>query len=142
MKRPKLPTLNKLQPGRALNTKLSFSLEWMTRNKSYSFSGFDRKRMREELNARQALSGLLSLLSGSTWSEVFARRREELGGTEQIRYRELAFEANMVELPSDTNALSFRFGGGKYRALGIKMPNDNRLYLIGYDFDFSAYHHG
>lgn len=142
MKRPKRPLLNKLQPSHALSTKLSFSLEWMTRNKSYSFSGFDRKRMCDELTARQALSELLALLSRSTWSEVLARRREELGGTEQIRYSELAFEADAVELLRDTRALSFRFGSGKYRALGIKMPNDNRLYLIGYDFDYSAYDHG
>ena len=33
------------------------------------------------------------------------------------------------------------FGSGSYRALGIKMPNDNRLYIVGFDFDFSSYKH-
>lgn len=140
MRRPKPPALGKIAPDHELDATLSFSFAWLTTQKKYLFERFGRKQARDELDARHAFDELVRLLSKSTWKAVFAKRKEELGGTEQIPYSELNFRAE-AKLPKDTDILSFRFGSGSYRALGIKMPNDDRLYIVGFDFDFSAYKH-
>jgi len=144
MKKPKAPSYGEMKPNMELDRQIAFSLAWLTTNKKYSFSYFRKNQVREELQARQKLSELLLELSKLTWMKVFAKRRDEPCGTEPIPYRSLSFQANQ-DLPRDTDALSFRFGGGRYRMLAVKTSKNldsDRLYIIGYDFDFSAYDHG
>ena len=56
---------------------------------------------------------------------------------------DLRFAANGYQFSSDEKVIVFRFGiNSGYRLLGIKGNDSNILYVIGYDFDFSAYDHG
>ena len=65
-------------------------------------------------------------------------------GFETLDYSYIRFLAG-VDLPKDESIYIIRFdlyNGDKGRILGFKKRGCPILYIIGYDFDFSAYSHG
>ena len=71
------------------------------------------------------------------------RRKNEKHGAETLSMDDLRFAANGYQFSNDQKVIVFRFGGNSsYRLLGVKGNESNVLYVIGYDFDFSAYNHG
>lgn len=122
---------------------ISFSFLYITTNKKYCLDFFSSKQLRDELDARQKLGQLLRTLSKTTWLDTFRKRKDEFGGTEQIALSEMNFMPSGDYFSEDANVLSFRFGTGeKYRLLGIRDEPCQTLYIIGFDFNFSAYNHG
>jgi hypothetical protein len=48
-----------------------------------------------------------------------------------------------LSLSEDSKIIVFRFNNQKSRILGVRSQECNSiLYIIGYDWDFSAYNHG
>ena len=133
--------LTKQAPSRQLI--FSFSLEHLTENANYNFRYFKRDRLRDELNARQGLDKLLTFLSRSTWKAIWQKRRDEFGGTEGIKACFMQFRPSNYDITDDEKILSFRFGDKmEYRLLGLLKPTEATFYIIGLDFDYSAYNHG
>ena len=86
---------------------------------------------------------LLKELSQKTWLELSRRTKYQIGGFEKLRYDQINVSPVNLTMPKDENILSFRFGSADaYRLLGCRKDGCNVLYVIGYDFDFSAYDHG
>ena len=94
---------------------IKFSWQYLTTNKTHNFDYF-KGDLRQELSARQGLSDLV---------------------------KDLCFAANGYQFSSDQKVIVFRFGNNSgFRLLGVKGNESNVLYVIGYDFDYSAYNHG
>lgn len=117
---------------------ISSSLEYLTMNASHTF-GYFSKDVRNELTARQSLTALLKDLSCRTWLEIAQLGRKSQCGFETIPAVQLKFAPSKYDFSRDEKAWVFRFGRQRYRLIGIQ--NDGVLYIIGYDFDFSAYSH-
>lgn len=121
---------------------IKFSWQYLTTNKKYTF-GFFKKDMRNEVKAWQGLSAIVNDLCSSQWDKVLLRSKEEKHGVEILNHAQIKFSANGYTFSDDQNVIVFRFGAGNgYRLLGVKGTNSNVLYVIGYDFDYSAYNHG
>ena len=119
--------------------KIAFSLEYLTKNKSYTFAFFDG-RIRDELQARQSLSELLKNLSAETWVGIAQIGKRTQCGFETLPAVQLNFSPDGYEFSRDEKVWVFRFGSQQYRLIGIQ--DSNVLYVLGYDFDHSAYNHG
>lgn len=121
---------------------IKFSWQYLTTNKTHNFERF-KGEWRQELSARQDLSDLVRDLCSSTWTQALLRRKNEKHGAETLSMDDLRFAANGYQFSDDQKVIVFRFGGNSsYRLLGVKGNESNVLYVIGYDFDFSAYNHG
>lgn len=120
--------------------RVAFSFAHITTNKHYSFSFF-KDDLRKDLETRKGFDELLQTLSRSTWEEVLQRRREAFGGYETIPRSSIHFQPSW-NLAEDNKVCVFRFRNSDCRMLGIKAKHDNVLYIIGFDFDFTAYDHG
>ena len=66
---------------------------------------------------------------------------EAFGGFEKLPRARIQFRPSW-NLPEDENVLIFRFKSSDYRMLCVKDKKREVLYIIGFDFDFSAYDHG
>lgn len=94
----------------------------------------------------QMLFEKLVTISHTSWQELKSRPREV--GYEMIPVSE--FHINMgnikkeLELSEDSKIIVFRFGTSqKYRLFGVRCKGcSSILYIIGYDWDYSAYNHG
>ncbi|MDR1702001.1 MAG: hypothetical protein LBR56_04430 [Sporomusaceae bacterium] len=118
-----------------------FSFAYLTTNNNYTFKHFNDSS--EELACRKEFDKLLLLLSTTSWLDLIGRNKRQLGGYETIPIEQIAFSPANFHLSKDTKLLSFRFGSkDKYRMLGWRKDGCQALYIIGYDFDFSAYKHG
>ena len=121
---------------------IKFSWQYLTTNKTHNFDYF-KGDLRQELSARQGLSDLVKDLCSTAWTKALLRRKNEKHGTETLSMEELRFAANGYQFSSDQKVIVFRFGNNSgFRLLGVKGNESNVLYVIGYDFDYSAYNHG
>ena len=87
----------------------------------------------------------LEEISQLTWKELQNKPRET--GYEMIQISEFNVNLNDIKenlkLSDDSKIIVFRFNNQKCRILGIPSTECNSiLYIIGYDWDFSAYNHG
>lgn len=73
--------------------------------------------------------------------ELRDRGKESFGGFEKLPRARIQFRPSW-NLPEDENVLIFRFKSSDYRMLCVKDKKREVLYIIGFDFDFSAYDHG
>lgn len=121
---------------------IKFSWQYLTSNKVHTFDFF-RGDLRNELEARKSLSDLVMDLCSSTWGNVLLRRKTDKHGAETMEMERLNFCARGYQFSNDQKVFIFRFGSNnKYRLLGVNGSDSNVLYVIGYDFDYSAYNHG
>ena len=118
-----------------------FSFAHITRNSWYTFEYF--KDSNAQLSCREELDQLFLELSKTSWLDLSRRRKEQFGGFETIPFGQINFYPDNIELTKDTKILSFRFGAGdKFRMLGYRIERCQAFYIIGYDFNHSAYLHG
>jgi len=123
---------------------VSFSFRYLTTNNDHNFKGIKDKnkknKMYEDLNER------LQEISSDTykyWTSQDKRR-----GMTTIPYSKLKFswqgnpKFRDKLLTKDQPVYKFRFGNQDYRLLGIKIGSCSTFYIIGFDFNFSAYDHG
>ena len=140
MKCPQMYQMPKSGKDRREEENISFSIAYLTKNKNYNFEHFGSSRLRDELEARKALDELLQVLSCSSWMSILQRRKRDFGGVETLSARAIHFTPSDGTVSEDEKYLSFRFFSQKYRLLGRKIGSV--LYIVGFDFDYSAYNHG
>lgn len=124
---------------------LTFSFAWMTHNKRYSLQ--EAKKFKG--NAAPILESLFELLvtlSQENWNDLDHLSKYQ-GGYEQLPVSELKdsiLDAVPEETVRSTIALDvFRFGKEKARLIALSTPDKpDLLYIVGFDLDFSLYHHG
>lgn len=119
---------------------LAFSFAHVTEKKNYNFSHF-KSDVRKENEARRGLDELMQELSRHTLLELRERGKESFGGFEKLPRASIHFHPSW-NLPEDENVWIFRFQSSDYRMLCVKDKKREVLYIIGFDFDFSAYDHG
>ena len=121
---------------------ISLSWKYMTVNKNHTFEYF-QKDMRKEVRAWRELSELIRHLNQSTWQNALSVSKYQKYGAETLESSCLKFSPKDYTFTSDQKVIVFRFGqGNDYRLIGVKGTDSNILYVIGYDFDFTAYNHG
>ena len=126
--------------------KICFNFSYYLSNKSYNFNYF-KKDITQKAKAYDSLVDKLYSLSGKSIEEVIMLRKKA-GGSEfiQLKYFSQNFRESAKAigiLSNDSSLIVFRFGqSDKYRLIcKSDATHNNILYVIGFDFDFSAYSH-
>lgn len=128
-----------LKPACSSDQYPSFSFRYLTQSRKYNLYGLEPGRAREEIY--DALTRKLGEISSRSWLDWGQLRREK--GFETIPYGQIRFQANDASLlSSDSKIIVFRFNSDNMRILGYKKSPCAVFYIIGFDFDFSAYDHG
>lgn len=97
--------------------------------------------MRQEIEARQSLDGLLEYLSQRRWLQIIQGSKTGLGGYETLDYSRLKFSPKGCVVSDDEKVSVIRFGKNDSFGL-IGQWKEPVFYVFGYDFDYSAYNHG
>lgn len=124
---------------------ISFSFKYLTSNKNHSFDYFNSD-MRNCYTAYEALVERMRELCCIDMD--CAKARGKVSGCEPIPYKRLSSSmksiCDSVEVISKDSSLSvFRFNQNNYRLLcKTDLNHPNLLYIIGFDFNYSAYDHG
>lgn len=121
----------------------SFSFKYMTTNKHYNLSYFDKNNKEVAYIIKKFFDKLL-ILSSRTVSEIMTQAKKS--GLEYMprhQFKDGIF--NDIELDfkyaKDTKYLVFRFNGDKCRFYCKESETKNVLYVLAIDFDLSAYKH-
>lgn len=128
----------------ANNNHIILSFKYSINNKNYTIE--KQTNSREKCNkVIQKLFDRLEEISKLTWKELQNRPKET--GYEMIPISEfninLANIKKCLNLSDDSKIIVFRFNNQKCRILGVRSAEcSSILYIIGYDWDYSAYNHG
>lgn len=116
----------------------AFSFRYLTTNKGYNFEYFkdenDKKIVMLFLVERMKEITATSYLQ---WSG-----KSKNCGNEMLEFWQINVKPNALELSKAEKVIVFRFFQQKYRALCIRQDRCPILYVIGFDFNHTAYHHG
>lgn len=124
---------------------ISFSFKYLTSNKEHSFAYFNSD-MRNSHTAYEALVQRMQELCNTDMN--YAKMIGKISGCEPIPYKRLSPSmqsiCDSVEVISKDSSLSvFRFNQNNYRLLcKTDINHPNLLYVIAFDFNYSAYDHG
>ena len=120
------------------------SFRYLTSNSKHSLD-FIRKQNLSDRD--KTLSGLLERLkeiTQSTWEKLGSLPKDR-NGYETLSSKELFFRGQN-EYKEDQKVIVFRFdtwqGHNKGRIIGLKESPNSTFFIIGFDFDFTAYKHG
>lgn len=120
----------------------SFSFAYLTKNKRFNFESFSNDKSKR--NAMQAeLTKRLIEISQKPWFFWYDCGKNT--GIETIPFYEINFSPNGLDLTPDEKVIVFRFASGKCRMIGTKgklCSTCATYYVIGFDFNYSAYNHG
>ena len=113
----------------------------MTSNKSYTLDYFKDGNSRR-VTADSILNRLIEICQ-KDWKYWFSLCKES--GAETISYNQVSIIPSGKVLTPDVKLIVFRLKGhsGKsVRMIGFREEACPIFYIIGFDFDFSAYDHG
>ena len=119
----------------------AFSFAHMTTNKSYTLDNFKDESIRR-VTAGNILNRLIEICQ-KDWKHWFSLSKES--GAETISYNQVSITPSGKALTPDVKLIVFRLKGhaGKNaRMIGFREEACPIFYVIGFDFDFSAYDHG
>ncbi|WP_277287543.1 hypothetical protein [Sneathia sanguinegens] len=117
------------------NRRLSVSFEIITTNSKFNFNYFSSKMIRDKAKAYDELHRLLAEISNSYFKKLMNKiKNKGLEKLEDINFKPCK------QLYNDENIYVMRFNQQKYRLIFIL--RDNIVYIIGFDFNYSAYNHG
>lgn len=125
--------------------KISFNFMYLTNKKDYNFDFFDKNKT-NRLAAYDKLHEKMKELSKITMQQC--KERMKISGSESIKYNEFneSFKSildNTEIVSKDSSLAVIRFFQNKYRVIcKTGIIDNNVLYVIGFDFDYSAYNHG
>jgi hypothetical protein len=128
----------------ANNSHIILSFKYSVKNKNYTID--KQTKAKEKCNKIiQRLFEKLEEISQITWKELQNRPKET--GYETIPISEFNFNFDnlkeKLKLSDDSKIIVFRFNNQKCRLLGVRSQEcSSILYIIGYDWDYSAYNHG
>lgn len=120
------------------------SFKYSVKNKDYTIEKVTKSK--DKCNKIvQKLFKKLEEISKLTWKELQNRPKET--GYEMIPISEfkINFEniKNDLKLSDDSKIIVFRFSNQECRLLGVRSQEcSSILYIIGYDWNYSAYNHG
>lgn len=117
----------------------SFSMKYLTKDASYRAERFE-KQPAERLQMLDGLYRLMDQLGNLTWTSWIMRSKKQ-GGPEKITKEQIKSSIIPKDAEQQSFFLSVYFGNSdKYRMIGFR--DEDVFYIIGFDLDFSAYHHG
>lgn len=128
----------------ANNNHIILSFKYSVKNKKYTIQ--EKTNAKEKNNKIfKELFEKLEELSKITWKELQNRPKET--GYEMIPISDFLINLDNIKeklkLSDDSKIIVFRFNHQKNRILGVRSQEcSSILYIIGYDWDFSAYDHG
>lgn len=122
---------------------IAVSFEYLTDDDRYNLNYFQGD-VKAHLNAYRKLHELLVKINQSSWVELRQLQKYTFGGFETLPYSSIKTSVlkKAIVLTPDTKVFSFRFGSSGYRLLGFKADSCHTLYVVGFDFNHSAYDHG
>lgn len=128
----------------ANDNNIVISFKYSVKGKKYTIESKvqNRQKCNEDI---EKLFERLKEISNTTWKELRNKPREV--GYEMIPIHRFNVNMNNIKkelnLSDDSKIIVFRFGRGqKYRMLGVRCEDcSSILYIIGYDWDYSAYDH-
>lgn len=126
---------------------LVFSLEYVVSNKKYGIKGFGEKDKKVSNDRYCAFVQKLCDLSRIDLPEAISRGKQN-GGCETFPWKQLDQRLhdslkNIKIISQDTSLWVFRFNKQKDRMICKSDAKEkNLLYILAFDFDFSAYDHG
>lgn len=133
------------RPSAPLISNIAFSFKHLTNNKQHCFSYF-RNEMRNSHAAYEALVKRMQELCNIDMNG--AKQMGKISGCEPMPYKELSETIQKIcdgtgIISKDSSLSVFRFNQNNYRMLcKTDINHSNLLYIIAFDFDFSAYDHG
>ncbi len=125
--------------------KISFNFKYITSNKTYGLKYF----CGDCRNSEKALSELFNKLEElSKITLTDAKANGKIQGCEPLKYSK--FNLSFQQIMDNTDIISkdsslevFRFCQNNYRLIcKPDIIHTNLLYIIGFDFNYSAYNHG
>lgn len=128
------PKFNKKDSNRK---NLSVSFEFLTSNRKYNFHYFKPSQKTEKLIMYEKLFEIMETISKNRFDYFMGLSKNK--GFEKINRENLNFTINEA-ITNDENIYVKRFNSEKYRIIFIY--RDDVIYIIGLDFDYSAYNHG
>ena len=138
-KKEKISLDSTLRKGSRCEQYPAFSFRYLTTNRRYNFEYFQDNK-NEESKMHSLLVKRLKEISEkpySYWSGL-----GKVHGSEQIPYWRFRIAPNGLALSKDDKLVVFRFCQQNYRIIGIRLESCPTLFIIGFDFDYSAYEHG
>ena len=124
---------------------IAFRFQYIPHNGNYSFEHF-RKDFRRKLSAYEMLHDKFCELTSKTLNEV--RQIGKVTGGEQVPLWQFSdgLQRSLKNIPhvsEDTKLTIFRFGNNNYRLICVEDAQTSHiLYIVAFDFDFTAYDHG
>ncbi len=123
-----------------VSEEVTLSFRFLTSNDDYNFSFFGKSK-NEGQKTKAALYDRIEDITKNSWLHWHNLSKFN-GGIERIPAKELKFKPCSYEFSDGDKVIIFRFNGDKYRIIGLKIENSPCFYVIGFDFDHSAYDHG
>lgn len=126
-----------------------FSFRFLTTNSNHNWNYF--KDTADYHKTLTSFTNRLEDISRENW--LYWSHQGKENGIEAIDYSRMRFQASITDehkrqlgFTKDTKVMVFRFdtfqGNGRGRIMGFKSTPCSAFYIIGFDFDFSAYNHG
>lgn len=128
------------QIAKVQNEEVGFSFKYLTTNSNYNFEFFEKSK-HDCIKSKAVLLDKIEEITQQPWIH-WHNQSKYCGGIERIPAKELKFKPNDYEFSEGDKVIVFRFNGDKYRIIGIKFELDPFYYVVGFDFDHSAYNHG
>ena len=124
---------------------ISVSFRYLSNNRSRNFEFFGDKRWREKTRALEQFFSFLQRLTGKHRLDVMKLSKDVDCGFENLPFSAVNCTPSGYNPSADKSISVFRFGDngneGNYRLIGFFENNSPVLYIIGFDFDYSAYQH-
>lgn len=117
----------------------SFSFEFLTSQSEFNFDYF--KSDHESANeAKAALIDKMILLAQEDWKDL--EHLTKRTGFELINHSEIKIKNDHIPFELPEKYIIFRFDKQKFRLIGFKLKSNPVFYILGFDFNYSAYNHG
>lgn len=117
----------------------AISFRYLTTNKDYNFEYFKDVSKKENMFVR--LTEYMADMTSKSYAELIVAAKEQ--GCEMIEYwRFHSMKPNGLSLAKDEKLYIFRFSKQDYRVCGVRIDSCPTMYIIGFDFNYSAYNHG
>lgn len=125
---------NKVQLGKGKRKEHpAVSFRYVTNNNKYSL-----KKALGDKEISLALVECIAEITSRSYEHFFSLPKGQ--GFETLPLYCINFSPNSLELSNDTKVIVHRFDKGKKRLIGFK--DGQVLYVIGIDYDHTAYDHG
>lgn len=127
----------------ANNESIILSFKYSIKDKKHSIEHIFKTKNNNK-KVIQSLFAKFEELSNLTWKEL--QNRPKKSGYETIPISQFKINLDSIkrdlELADDSKIIVFRFNEQNSRLLGVKSSKcKSILYIIGYDWDYSAYRH-